>query len=105
VGHERNHRTAKEKVEILRRHLVDKVPISQLCDEYHLQPSSLYGWQKTFFESGEVAFERSRTGKSSAEAGLEKKISVLEAKLQRKNEVLGELMEEHVQLKKDLGEP
>ena len=35
----------------------------------------------------------------------QRKIEHLEAKLQRKNEVLGELMEEYTQLKKDLGEP
>jgi hypothetical protein len=28
-----------------------------------------------------------------------------EAKLQKKNEVVSELLEEHVQLKKELGEP
>jgi transposase-like protein len=36
--------TTEQKVAILRRHLVDKVPISQLCEEYKLQPSVLYQW-------------------------------------------------------------
>ncbi len=31
--------TAEEKVAILRRHLVDKEPVSKLCDELALQPS------------------------------------------------------------------
>jgi uncharacterized coiled-coil protein SlyX len=35
---------------------------------------------------------------------LEKKLSRLEGKLAKKNEVLSELMEEHVNLKKTLGE-
>jgi hypothetical protein len=35
---------------------------------------------------------------------LERKVSALEEKLARKNEVLSELMEEHVALKKSLGE-
>jgi transposase len=35
---------------------------------------------------------------------LEKKIDALEQKLQRKNEVLSELLEEHTRLKKELGE-
>jgi hypothetical protein len=33
----------------------------------------------------------------------DRKIAALEEKLQRKNEVLSELMEEHVGLKKELG--
>ena len=30
---ERTHYTAEEKVAILRRHLLDKVPVSDLCEE------------------------------------------------------------------------
>ena len=33
------------------------------------------------------------------------KIEQLEAKLQQKNNVMAELLEEHIQLKKELGEP
>jgi transposase-like protein len=31
--------TTDQKVAILRRHLVDKVPVSDLCEEYKIQPS------------------------------------------------------------------
>ncbi|WP_146658476.1 transposase [Enhygromyxa salina] len=31
--------TPEQKAEIVRRHMVDKVPVSDLCDEYGLQPS------------------------------------------------------------------
>jgi transposase len=34
---ERKHYTAEEKVAILRRHLLDKVPVSDLCEELGLQ--------------------------------------------------------------------
>jgi transposase-like protein len=43
---------AEEKVAILRRHLLDKEPISKLCDELGLQPTVSYRWQKEFFENG-----------------------------------------------------
>ena len=36
----------EEKVAILKRHLVDKVPVSDLCDEYTLHPTVFYRWQK-----------------------------------------------------------
>ena len=40
----------EEKVAILKRHLVDKVPVSDVCDQYNLQPTVFYRWQKEFFE-------------------------------------------------------
>lgn len=91
----------EEKVIILKRHLVDKVPISDLCDEYNLHPTVLYRWQKEFFEHGAAAFEKDTARQKSKE---EERIKALEQKLQRKNEVLSELMEEHIKLKKNLGE-
>jgi transposase-like protein len=97
----RKNYTPSEKVAILRRHLIDRVPISDLCDEYKLAPTLFYAWQKTFFENGASAFER-KNGNPGAEHL--RVITALQAKLQRKNEVVSELMEEHVQLKKELGE-
>ena len=54
----RKHYAPAEKVAILRRHLIDRVPVSDLCDEYHLQPTIFYAWQKQFFEDGSAAFDR-----------------------------------------------
>jgi transposase-like protein len=90
-----------QKIAILKAHLVDKKPISDLCDQHGIQPSQFYRWQQEFFERGSVIFE-SRSEKPST--ALERKVAALEEKLTRKNEVLAELMEEHVALKKSLGE-
>jgi transposase len=46
---QRKHYTSEEKVAILRRYLVEGVPISDLCDELGLQPTVLHRWQKEFF--------------------------------------------------------
>ena len=97
----RHNYTPEEKVSILRRHLIDRVPISDLCDEYQLQPSVFYDWQKLFFENGAAAFTRNQNNQKTAEAN---RIQQLEEKLQRKHEVLSELVEEHIKLKKELGE-
>ena len=98
---QRKNYTPSEKVAILKRHLLDHVPISDLCDEYHLQPTVFYRWQKEFFENGASAFQK----ESSKELRVERKrVEQLEAKLRNKHEVLSELMEEHVKLKKELGE-
>jgi transposase-like protein len=54
---QRKHYTPEEKVAILRRHLVEGVPISDLCDELGLQPTVFYRWQKESFENGAAAFQ------------------------------------------------
>jgi len=97
----RKNYTPLEKVAILRRHLIDRVPVSDLCDEYHLSPTIFYAWQKLFFENGVSAFERKGV---SAESTHLRTIAALRAKLVRQNEVVAELMEEHIQLKKECGE-
>jgi transposase-like protein len=100
---ERRHFSGPEKVAILRRHLVEKVPVSTLCEDWHLQPTALYRWLKEFFDNGAAAFEgKAGSGRLREE---QRRIQALEQKLRRKDEVLSELMEEHVALKKRLGEP
>jgi transposase-like protein len=98
---ERKHFTPEEKVSILRRHLLDKVPVSTICEEAGIHPSLLYQWQKQFFENGAAAFQPSARPKPDQ---AQQRIGFLEQKLRRKDEVLAELMEEHVALKKSLGE-
>ena len=97
----RKHFTAAEKIAILRRHLVEQVPVSNLCDEHGIHPTLFYRWQKQLFENGAAAFEYRPKGAKDAAA---KKVTALEEKLARKNEVLSELMEEHISLKKALGD-
>ena len=93
----------EEKVAILRRHLLEKEPISKLCDELGLQPTVFYRWQKEFFENGAAAFQSQERPHRQVEE-KQKRIEFLEKKVQTKDEVLAELMAEHVALKKSLGE-
>jgi transposase-like protein len=97
----RKHYTGEEKVAVLRRHLVDKEPVSKLCDELALQPTVFYRWQKEFFENGAAAFQ---TPNRSARQPEQERIARLENKIRTKDEVLAELMAEHIALKKSLGE-
>src|SRR5258708_6839082 len=101
----RRHFTSEQKVGFLRLHLLEKKPVSDLCEEHHLSVNLFYLWQKQFFENGTAAFEHHGKRRHADETVKDRKLAALEAKLQRKNEVLSELMEEHVQLKKELGEP
>ena len=86
---------------VLRRHLLDKIPLSKICDELKIQPTVFYRWQKMFFEKGALVFAQQPDKNQEL---LQKKVSQLEEKLKVKNEVLSELMEEHIALKKSLGE-
>ena len=93
-----------EKMAILRAHLIDRVPISELCDKHDMQPTLFYHWQKKLFEQGAAVFDQPR-GKSSRQQAAEvRKVEALEAKIREKNEVVAELLGEHVALKKKLGQ-
>lgn len=103
MNKQRRHFADHEKVAVLKRHLIDKVPVSDLCDELKLYPNQFYDWLKRFFENGHLAFAKDRKSKA-AEDAQQAKIQQLEAKVARKNEVMAELMEAHTELKKSLGE-
>ena len=97
--------TADEKVRLLRLHLLEKVPVSDVCDENGVNPNMFYRWQKQFFENGAAAFEPSAHGRKGQKiTSLEEKNTRLQAKLAGKDEVIAEIMASHVQLKKSLGE-
>src|SRR6516162_5385337 len=94
---------AGQKVAILREHLVEQLPVSEVCEKHQIHPTLFYQWQKTFFENGAAAFERERP-RSQSLGKEQDKINRLETKLKDRDEALAELMEEHVRLKKELGE-
>ena len=100
---ERKQYSGEEKVAILRRHFLEKVPVSALCEELGLQPTVFYRWQKEFFENGAAAFQSKERPSRQVEE-RQKRIELLEKKVQNKDEVLAELMAEHIALKKSLGE-
>lgn len=97
----RRYFSGEDKVRILRRHLIDKIPVSDLCDKHGLHPTLFYKWQKEFFENGAAAFELKNDAKGRR---LERENAALKAKLANKDEVIAEIMESHVALKKSLGE-
>ncbi|MEM7587696.1 MAG: transposase [Acidobacteriota bacterium] len=92
-----------EKAAILRRHLSDKVPVSDLCEEYKLQPSVFYQWQRQLLDHAAKALEPQR-GPDRRERKLKSKVEVLETRLRRKDSVIAEISEEFVKVKKELGE-
>lgn len=103
----RRHFTAEQKVAILKRHFVDKVPVSDLCDEYKLQPSVFYDWQHKLWDNAAAALEAGRPepARRSRERALASQVEALEAKLSQKDSVIAEMSAEYVALKRQLGAP
>ena len=97
---ERRHWSADEKTKLLRRHLIDNVPISKICEEASLAPSLFHRWQEQLFQNAALALEGRRPERNQDQQRIEK----LENKIRQKDEVLAELMAEHISLKKELGE-
>ena len=96
--------SALEKVALIKRHLVEKVAVSDLCAEKSITPALFHQWLEQFFQNGAAAFDsgrgrgRGRPPKHSPEA----RVRELESKLAYKDEVLIELLSDHVALKKNL---
>ncbi len=94
--------SAEEIVKILRLHLVQKEPVSDISERYGLKPNTFYRWQKQFFDNGAAAFITKPNSRKDSK--LERKITQLKEKLTNKDEVIAEIMADHVRLKKSLGE-
>jgi transposase-like protein len=105
MSNKRKKYSAEEKVRLLRLHLIEKEPVSDICDRHGLNPNVFYRWQKLFFENGAAAFNQAGNGRKDGHAKkLERQNAQLKDKLASKDEVIAEIMASHVQLKKSLGE-
>jgi hypothetical protein len=77
----RKHYSAAGKVAILRRQLVERVPLSNLCDQCHIRPSMFYNRQKQFFENRPATFEQTRSApEKHEERGIPRGISVISSR-------------------------
>jgi len=94
----------EEIAAILKRVLLDRVEVSKVCEEAGCCPSQVYRWQKQLFDQGAMVFRRSNGSADKRVKAADTKAAKLEAKVRRKDEVLSELMEEHLRLKKALGD-
>lgn len=101
---ERRHFTAQQKVALVKRRLLEGVAVSDLCDEAQITPTQFYLWQKQLFEGAAAAFEK-KPGKPAGPSPVERRLAHLEQRLATKNEVIAELTEENVRLKKVDGRP
>lgn len=90
--------TAEEKIQILRDILEDGKPLSTVADTYGVHPNNILNWRKQLLEGGARLFQIRRT--DIATKAEERKAAALEAKIKQKDEVIAELAEELLALKK-----
>ena len=69
--------------------MVDKLPVSQICNEAQIQPSLFYSWQRELLEAAPGLCSTHRS--PSREKELEEKIAVLDGKLARKESSIAEV--------------
>ena len=98
---ERRHWSADEKAKLLRRHLIEKIPVSKICEEAQLAPSMFHRWQEQLFLNAALALQANRAPERNPD---HQRVEKLEKKIRQKDEVLAELMAEHIALKKEFGE-
>ena len=92
---------SQDKVKILKRHLLEKIPISSVCEEFGIAATMFYRWQEKLFQNAAAVFDSNTQNGTSAEKEQRER---LENKIRQKDEVIAELMAEHVALKKEIGE-
>ena len=90
--------TAEEKIKILREMQEDGKTISQVAGEYKIHPNNILNWRKQHLEMGIESFQTKR--KDITSKAKDRKITALEDKLKQKDEVIAELAEELLALKK-----
>jgi len=89
--------SAKKKVEILREHLDNNVPVSELCDRYNIHPNNFYNWKKRLFEGALDIFKIEKNSRKT-----QKKIENLTNKLQDRDSLISIIVSENITLKKNI---
>ena len=90
--------TAEEKAKILREVLEDGKSVSEVSEKYGLHPNNIFKWRKQLLEEGKQAFIIKRSDISRK--AEERRVTALEEKIRQKDEVIAELAEELLALKK-----
>ena len=90
--------TSEEKIKILREVLEDGKSVSSTAEAYGVHPNQIMNWRKQLFEGGQQVFQIKRSDIS--EKAIEKQTKALEEKLRHKDNVIAELAQELLELKK-----
>ena len=98
--------SSEDKAKVVKRHVLDGEAVSAICEDLDIAPNLFYRWQKELFDNADAAFEVKGRGRGAngVSRRLEREIEKLRTKLARKDNVIAEITEDYVKLKKTLGE-
>lgn len=94
---QKRHYTSEFKVEVLREHLENQIPVGKLCERYDIHPNLIYLWKKELFSGAAETF-----GRKKGRNGDQNKIDRLEEKIKDKDSLISEIVEDNLRLKKKL---
>lgn len=89
--------SAEFKVQVLREHLENQVPVGKICEQNNIHPNLFYLWKKELFSGALETFSKKKTSKKE-----EEKINRLEEKIKDKDSLISEIVEDNLRLKKKL---
>ena len=77
---------------------MDGVPVTEVCSRHGITPGQFYKWQQQLFENGTLALTsyKGKDRPEKTERDLKHRISYLERKLKQREEVVAELMSDHI---------
>jgi transposase len=96
---QRKHYSSPDKVKILREHFEQNLTVPEICEKYRIHPNQFYRWKRIFFEKAVEVFSAKPSSNSE-----HRKIEQLQNRLNDRNDVIAELLEENLKLKKSVGE-
>jgi len=92
--------TSEEKTIILREHLEQHIPISELAEKYGLHPNAIYNWKKQMFEATPENLSKRHKKTERKQVEAERRIVELEELLAKREALIAELVEDNINLKK-----
>jgi len=85
------------KVRLLREHFENQIPAGKICEDNNLHPNVFYMWKKELFSGALKTFSKESTKGSDLE-----KMARMEQKLNERNSLISEIVEDNLRLKKKL---
>lgn len=95
---QRKRYSSEDKVKILREHFEQNLSVPTVCEKHRVHPNQFYRWKKLFFEKAVEIFNAKPNARTEQE-----NIAQLRNQLHQRNEVIAELLQENLKLKKAHG--
>jgi len=92
--------TSEEKAMILREHLENHVPISELAEQYDLHINAIYKWKKQMFESAPGSFSGTEKKANKVLLAAQRRIEELEKTLAIRESLIADLVADNMSMKK-----